>query len=127
MSGGGFMLDAGALIAIDRGDRRMLALLEAARDVDLPIAATAPVVGQVWRDGRRQARLAAFLKQPALNVAAFAAADARAAGELAAICRHADVVDVHVVLLARRRRLTVVTSDPHDMRKVDPLVAIVRV
>ena len=73
MSGGGFMLDTGALIAIDRGTRRMLALLEAARDADLPISVTAPVVGQAWRDGRRQARLAAFLKQPSIDVAPFAA------------------------------------------------------
>lgn len=62
---GGFMLDAGALIAIDRGDRRMLALLEAARDAGLPLSATAPTVGQAWRGGRRQARPSSQCAKPA--------------------------------------------------------------
>jgi methyl coenzyme M reductase alpha subunit len=121
------MLDTGALIAIDRGDRRMLALLEAARDARVRLSVTAPVIAQAWHDGSRQARLAAFLKQPALDVAAFAATDARAVGQLATMCRHADVIDVHVVLLARQRRQAVVTSDPDDVRKVDPRVMIVAV
>jgi len=41
---GGFVLDAGALIAVDRGDRRMLALLEQAREAALAISVTAPVM-----------------------------------------------------------------------------------
>ena len=40
----GFMLDTGALIAVDRGDRRMLALLEAIRDEGVALSITAPVV-----------------------------------------------------------------------------------
>lgn len=121
----GFMLDAGALIAIDRADRRMLALLEAARDARQRLSVTAPVIAQAWRGGRRQARLARFLGQPDLEVAAFAPADARATGALATLCRHDDVVDVHVVLLAMQRAQVVVTSDPDDLRKVDPRVPIV--
>jgi hypothetical protein len=122
---GGFMLDAGALIAIDRGDRRMLMLLEAARDRRARLSTTAPVVAQAWRDGRRQARLAAFLKQPAIDIAAFDPADARAVGMLATMSRHEDVVDTHVVMLARQRNQTVVTSDPDDVRTVDPRVRII--
>lgn len=121
----GFVLDTGALIAIDRNDRRMLALLEAARDARLAVATTAPVVAQAWRNGKRQARLAAFLKHPEVEVLAFAPADGRPTGELAAMSRHHDVVDVHVVLVAQQRRRTIVTSDPDDIRTIDPRARIV--
>lgn len=103
----------------------MLALLEASRGAQLALATTAPVVAQAWRSPKRQARLSAFLKQPEVEILAFAPADARAAGELAAMSRHHDVVDVHVVLSAQRRGYTIVTSDPGDVRKIDPRVKIV--
>jgi hypothetical protein len=122
---GGLMLDAGALIAIDRGDRRMLALLEEARRARLPISVTAPVVGQAWRDGGTQARLASFLKQSTVDVTPFGVTDGRAVGELATMCGHTDVVDVHVVLIAMQRAQTVVTSDPLDIRKVSSRIPIV--
>lgn len=121
------MLDAGALIAIDRGDRRMLVLLEEARRARLPLSVTASVVSQAWRDGRTQARLALFLKQSAVEVAPFSATDARAVGELATLCGHTDVVDVHVVLLALQRAQTVVTSDPLDIQRVSPRIPIVAI
>lgn len=124
---GGFMLDAGALIAIDRSDRRMLALLEAARREQAPLSVTAPVIAQAWRDGSRQARLAAFLKLHDLETIEFGAVDARAVGQLATMSRHRDVVDVHVVLSAQERAQTVVTSDPDDIRKIDPRVSILHV
>ena len=124
---GGFMLDAGALIAIDRGDRRMLVLLETARAAEAKLSTTAPVVAQVWRDGKRQARLSAFVKQPALEVAPFDMMDARAVGTLVAATGHADVVDTHVVLLARRRGQTIVTSDAKDILAVDARIPVVTV
>ena len=53
------VLDAGALIAADRGDRATWTRLKAAAD-DAPLT-HGGVVGQVWRGGARQARLARFL------------------------------------------------------------------
>jgi hypothetical protein len=55
--------DAGALIAADLGGRRFALLHEKAlADEDaLPIVPAA-VIGQVWRDGAKQARLARLLK-----------------------------------------------------------------
>jgi len=41
--------------------------------------------------------------------------------------KHHDVVDVHVVLLARARGQTIVTSDPDDMRRVDPSASLVEI
>lgn len=46
------VLDAGALIAVDRNDRAMLARLRAAERHGLELRTNAMVVAQVWRDGR---------------------------------------------------------------------------
>jgi hypothetical protein len=54
----GLTLDAGALIAFDRNDRLLVALIVWARHHGMPLAVPAGALGQVWRDGRRQARLA---------------------------------------------------------------------
>jgi hypothetical protein len=57
----GLTLDTGALIAFDRNDRRVVALIARAVTHGLSLAVPAGVVGQVWRDGRRQARLSRLL------------------------------------------------------------------
>ena len=48
----GIVLDAGALIALDRGDKRMIALLQRALAQRRTFRVPAGVVGQAWRDGR---------------------------------------------------------------------------
>src|SRR5512139_3185766 len=57
----GLTLDAGALIALERNDRRIVALLARARHHGWALVVPEGVVGQVWRDGKRQARLARLL------------------------------------------------------------------
>lgn len=59
----GLTFDAGALIAIDRGDGRMIAVLRDAVRKGLRLRVPAGVIGQAWRDGRRQATLARFLRR----------------------------------------------------------------
>jgi hypothetical protein len=57
------ILDAGALIAVDRGDRDVLTEIEDADRTGDPVRTNAMAVAQVWRDGRgRQARLAKVLR-----------------------------------------------------------------
>ena len=57
------VLDAGALIAIDRGDRAVLARIVKADKVGDPVRTNAMAIAQVWRDGKgRQARLARILR-----------------------------------------------------------------
>jgi hypothetical protein len=63
----GLTLDAGALIAFDRNDRRVVALLVEATAEGLGFAIPAGVVGQVWRDGRKQGRLARLLAAPVVT------------------------------------------------------------
>jgi len=106
-------LDAGALIAIDRGDLAVHVLLKESVRRRQVVTVPAPVVGQVWRDGSRQARLAKVLK--ACRVEPTSEEDARAAGVLLGKAGGVDIVDALVVLGAVRRGDEVVTSDPSDI------------
>ena len=106
-------LDTGALIAVDRGDRRTWVLLGAANRKGRVVTVPAPVVGQVWRDGARQARLATVLA--ACRIESTTDEMARAAGVLLGQARQSDVVDALVVLGAVRRGDEILTSDPADL------------
>jgi predicted nucleic acid-binding protein len=114
----GFVLDTGALIALDRGDKRTIALLDRAVATGIPLIIPAGVVAQAWRDGARQARLARLLH--AVEVVDLTLGLAQAIGEKISVCGHADVVDVSVAVCAGRNGCTVITSDPSDIAKVDP-------
>ncbi len=48
----GLVLDTGALIALERGDKRMIALLHRALAQGRAFHVPSGVVGQAWRDGR---------------------------------------------------------------------------
>ena len=74
------------------------------------------VVAQVWRGGHRQALLSRFLRTDGLGLVDLDISTAWAVGELCALTGVSDVVDGHVALHARRHDLTVVTSDPEDIR-----------
>ena len=123
----GLTLDAGALIALERGDPRIRALLRAALAEHRELHVVAGVIAQVWRDGARQARLARFLDADGVSRAPLDDDTARAVGRLCGLSGHADVVDVHVALHALLHHHAVVTSDPDDIRLVDaslPLIAV---
>lgn len=53
MSGGGFTLDTGALLALERGDPRIRALLRRTQENGLALAVPAGVIAQSWRGGPR--------------------------------------------------------------------------
>lgn len=106
------ILDAGALIAFDKGDRMLRARLAAARNARHELTTTSPVVAQVWRGARRQALLATLLA--AVRIDAPDETRARRAGELLARTGTSDVVDALVVGLARAGD-TILTSDPDDL------------
>jgi len=123
----GAVFDAGALIAFEKGDRRVVAIVVRALERRVSITVPAGVVGQVWRDGRRQVRLVRLLGSEVVTVEPLDDTRARAAGQLCAVARTSDVIDASVVLCARERRASVVTSDPHDLRRLDPDVAIIAI
>lgn len=111
------ILDAGFLIAVDRGERTAQTFLAAAVRARTALHTTAPVVAQVWRDGPRQARLAAFLRA----VTVHPLDDGRAVGNLLARSASADVVDAHLVVCAVRTGRDILTGDPGDLA---PLAAL---
>ncbi|MDQ6523789.1 hypothetical protein RB608_09275 [Nocardioides sp. LHD-245] len=123
----GLTLDAGALIAVERGDRVIAETIRQALLADRPVHVVPGALAQAWRDGQRQVRLARLLKQEGVVVVGFAESTARLVGELAGVTGHADVTDVHVALHARQHRHAVVTSDPDDIRAVDPSLPVIEV
>jgi hypothetical protein len=116
----GLTLDSGALIAFERNERRIVALLLRALQNGLPIAVPAGVVAQVWRDGRRQVPLVRLLGSQLVEVEPLDDTRARKAGQLCGATATSDVIDATVVLCARARGHVVVTSDPDDLRRLDP-------
>jgi hypothetical protein len=126
-SAAGLTLDTGALIAIERGDRRLIALLQQSLSRGVPLRAPAGAVGQAWRGGARQATLARFLRSREVEVPALDELLACAAGELCGLTGTADVIDASVVLTALRTRDSILTSDPTDIRRLDATVTIERV
>jgi len=123
----GITLDAGALIALERGDKRLIALLERALTQRLKIRVPSGVVGQAWRDGRVQVTLARFLRIGEVEIVPLDEQLARSCGELCGASDTADIIDASVVILARERRDHIVTSDPHDLRRLDPTCPIIAI
>lgn len=113
------VVDAGALIAFERQDRRILTLFARALERGVPITVPAGVVGQVWRDGRRQAVLARFLAAPQVTVLPLDDRLAREAGQLCGVRGTSDVIDAAVVIAAMRARAAIVTSDPEDIGRLN--------
>lgn len=112
----GVTYDSAALIAADKGERRMWArhrALLVRREVP---TVPAPVVVQCWRDPKRQAQLARLLT--GCVVESLDGDGARAAGVLAAVAATTDVVDACVVGGALRRRDLVVSSDHDDLQRI---------
>jgi hypothetical protein len=107
------VLDAGALVAIDRRDRAVGAQLRVLQRQSTPVRTSAAVVGQVWRNGRKQANLARVLA--GVGIEPLREADGKQIGELLGEAGSSDVVDAHVTLIAAAGDL-VLTSDPRDIR-----------
>jgi hypothetical protein len=109
------LLDAGALVAIDKRDRRIGAMLRVLHRERVPAWTSAAVVAQVWRHGGRQAPLAQVLA--GVGARALSAHDGKRVGELLAIARTADVVDAHLALLVDNGD-QVLTSDVADIGRL---------
>lgn len=108
------VLDAGALLAIERGDRMMHGMLKAEHDNGRRPLTHGGVVGQVWRGGSgRQVRLARALQ--GIDVRAIDNELGRQAGVLLGQCGTSDVIDAAVVVIARDGD-EIFTADAADLR-----------
>jgi predicted nucleic acid-binding protein len=121
----GVTFDAGGLIAVERNNRHVLALLKRASERGIPITVPATALAQVLRNPARQARLSRFIRQASTHLVALDGPDATAVGRLLARTGTADIVDAHVALCAQRAGQAVLTSDPEDLRRIAPELQLI--
>jgi hypothetical protein len=108
------VLDAGAFVAVEHGDRDVVALVKRERLADCVPVTNGGVVAQVWRGGSgRQAPVARLLA--GTEVVPIDGGLGRRAGMLLARTGHAGAIDAAVVCLAGDGD-DILTSDPGDLR-----------
>jgi hypothetical protein len=107
------ILDAGALLAVDRGERAMMARLRVAQQRGLELRSNAMVVAQVWRG--RQVNLARVLR--GVDLRSVSHIEGREAGVLLAEAGTTDPIDATVVLLAAPGD-RILTSNPEDLTRL---------
>jgi predicted nucleic acid-binding protein len=107
-------LDTGALVAIERRRRPMLAFMTEALGRGLRITVPTCVIGEWWRGQRGPAAriLDAVIVEPLTLVLA------KLAGEAMAIVRGASLVDAVVVASAAQRGDLVLTGDMEDLSRI---------
>lgn len=116
-------LDTGALIALETPRGRALLRQVAANDQNVVLSAGA--LAQAWRDGSRQALLAALLRRQRTVVASLDAPAAKACGRLLARTGSSDAIDAHVVLSAGEHGAhAIITSDADDLHALAPGVKL---
>jgi hypothetical protein len=106
------VLDAGALIALERNERAMWTRLKDSLVARERPVTHAGVVGQVWRGGPWQARLSQALA--GVNIRSLDEGLGRRAGELLGAASLSDVVDAGVALLSNDGD-EIVTLDIDDL------------
>ncbi len=114
-----FVLDAGALIALDRGNRELLSTLQTAfEDGDRVIAPTG-AIGQAWRNPNRQVALSRSLKR--CDEVPLDGSAARASGRLCGRAGTSDLIDASIAVAVanatlRHGDVVLLTSDSRDMK-----------
>ena len=107
------VLDAGALIAYERGSRTVQAFLERAYRVGDDVRTSAAVVAQAWQGDPKQVRLVRLLR--GVDERDLTGERARSVGRLLRSARTTDVVDGTIIDIARDGD-EILTSDPDDLR-----------
>ena len=110
----GLTLDSGALIAVDRRDRRVWSILDSAARREAVITIPAGVLAQTWRGNN--IGIARLLK--GAEVEPLDHVQAKEIGRALAISKMRDIVDAAVVLGAIRRHDMVLTSDVSDLEMI---------
>lgn len=108
------VLDAGALIAFERGGAQLAAFLIRGAELEATFVIPASVLAQVWRGGPRSARLARLIAGTETD--SLDERRAREVGERLGRRDSVDIADAHVVCCALEHRAALVTSDPDDMQ-----------
>lgn len=107
------LLDAGAFVAVERGDRDIVALVKRERLANRAPVTHGGIVGQIWRGGSgRQAEVARLLA--GVDVRALNEELGKIAGVLLARAGGDDAIDAALVCLADDGD-DILTSDPTDL------------
>lgn len=128
----GYVLDTGALIALERNSAFMLTILKQVRDGKVQAVLPRTVIAQVWRGTPKQANVARLINS-AIQVDGSVVFDelteerAQQIGIRVGAVHHPDIVDVHVALAAAERGHAVLTSDDADIAKVSPGLVLIHV
>jgi hypothetical protein len=109
------ILDAGALIALERNDRAMWAALKLAALSGEDVVVPTTVLAQVWRGRASQALLSQALQHCVLE--SFDKV-AKAVGELCGRAGTTDICDAHVAIAATVAGGTLHTGDAKDLRRL---------
>lgn len=115
----GVVLDAGAFIALERRNRVMVHLANRFAQERTPLVTSAGVIAQIWRGGAGTQVPIVYLVRRT-EVVDLTLSVAKILGKMLGTSRTSDPVDAHIVLLARQRDWIVLTSDPQDLRSIDP-------
>jgi predicted nucleic acid-binding protein len=110
----GLTLDAGALIAYERGDQRIREILTVGYARGLVPTVPAIALAEVWRGDAKDARVARLLK--ACSVEMVDEGLARMVGSMRRVIPGAHTIDACIAAGVRRRGDAIATSDPSDMR-----------
>jgi PIN domain-containing protein len=110
---GEIVLDAGGLIAFERADERVAALIEGAAKLQATVMVPASALAQTWRGGPRSARLAQLLANTASDP--LDESRAKEVGERLGSRSATDIADAHVVCCALGQNAILITSDRDDI------------
>jgi len=123
----GITFDAGGLIALERNDRRVFSILDTALEDGDRIVVPATALAQVIRNPAKQVRLWRVIQFDQTEVVPLDGTHAQAVGALLAQTGTSDIADAHVVICAQTAGYAVVTSDPLDLKRLDPKLRLIRV
>ena len=123
----GIVFDAGGLIALERNDRRVFSILKTALEDGDRILVPATALAQVIRNPARQVRLWRMIQFAKTEVVPLDGSNAQAVGALLAQTAMADITDAHVVICAQLAGYAIITSDPLDLKRLNPRLRLIAV
>ena len=123
----GLTLDTGALIALERGNRTVAALVQRALAARVDVAVPTTVIAQAMRDPARQVALNVLMRASATDIVDLDHPTAIAVGRMLAVSGTSDITDAHVAITATARNHKIATSDPSDLAGLAPTCTLIEV
>ena len=123
----GLTLDTGALIAFERGNPFVAAILQRAIAANAAIALPTTVLAQAIRDPAKQVALTTLMRASITTIVDLDRPAALAVGRMLAISGTSDITDAHVALTATSRNHAIATSDPKDLAHLAPDTELIKI